>query len=72
MLEEISQGMFQQWSPVLDGIGVQVGQAGELSIRFVRTGEKLSPVMVRSMPYIPSKKDNIVPVEVHNGNSIRE
>ena len=72
MLEEVSQGMVQQWSPVLDGVGVQVGKPGELAIRFVRTGEKMSPVMVRSMPYTPSKKDNIVPVEVHHGNSIRK
>lgn len=70
MLEEVSQGMIQQWSPVLSGVGVQVGQAGELAIRFVRTGEKMSPVMVQSMPYTPSKKDNIVPVEVHHGNSV--
>jgi hypothetical protein len=70
MLEEVSSGMVQQWSPVLRGVGVQVGIPSEVSIRFVRAGETQSPVMVKAMPYTPAKKDNIIPVEVHHGNKI--
>lgn len=71
MLEEVSTGMLQQWSPVLMGIGVHVGDQAELAIRFVRIGEAQSPVMVKSMQYVPAKRDSIVPVEVHRGNKVR-
>lgn len=71
MLEEVSQGMVQEWSPILLGVGVQVGTERELAIRFVRTGEAQSPVMVKSMPYAPSRQDDIRPVEVHHGNKVR-
>jgi hypothetical protein len=70
MLEEVSHGMVQEWSPILLGAGVQVGAERELAIRFVRTGETQSPVMVKAMPYAPSKTDNIVPIEVGHGNTV--
>jgi len=71
MLEEVSSGMVTSWSPTVCGAGVQVGNQGELAIRFVRTGEKESPVMVKSMPYQPFNKDAITPIEVNNGHQIR-
>lgn len=71
MLEEISAGTFQQWSPVLDNVGVQVGNQNEVGIRFVLPELKVSPVMLKTMVYIPNRLDNIIPVEVNSGNKIR-
>jgi len=71
MLEEVSQGMIMQWSPMLLGVGVQVGPEGEVAIRFVLPDLKTSPVMVRSLPYHGGRKGDTVPVEVHNGNTVR-
>jgi len=71
MLEEVSSGMYTTWSPVVLDTGVQVGNVGEVSIRFVRKEEKLSPVMVKVLEYRSEKADNVTPVEVSNGNKIR-
>jgi len=71
MLEEVSQGMVMQWSPMLFGTGVQVGAEGEVAIRFVLPDLKTSPVMVRSLPYHGGRKGDTVPVEVSNGNTVR-
>lgn len=71
MLEEVSQGMYTQWSPVLFETGVQVGNVDEVAIRFVRIGEKESPVMIKAMPYRSYNPDNTIPVEVSNGHKIR-
>lgn len=70
MLEEVSQGMFQQWSPVLDGIGIQVGNQGEVGIRFVLPDMKTSPVMLQTMKYVPNRSCDIIPIEVNCGNKI--
>lgn len=71
MLEEVSQGMYQQWSPSLFGAGVQVGEEKEVAIKFVLPDLKMSPVMVKSMPYLPNRTSNIVPVKVNtNGHKI--
>lgn len=70
MISEVSQGITEAWSPVLDGIGIQVGNPDELAIRFVLPSLNPSPVMIRSIRYIPDKKDNIVPVEIGHGNKI--
>lgn len=51
MVSEISEGMVEQWSPTLDGAGVQLGEENEVAIRFVLRDMQTSPVMVRSMPY---------------------
>lgn len=71
MISEVSQGMVTEWSPVVDGVGIQLGKENEIAVRFVLPDMKLSPVMVRSMKYIPDRKDNIIPIEVNNGNKIR-
>ena len=71
MLEEVSRGMYTQWSPEILGIGVQVGNVDEVAVRFVRKEEKMSPVMVKVLPYHSEKADNVTPVEVNNGNKIR-
>jgi hypothetical protein len=51
MVEEVSQGMVQEWSPRLDGIAVQLGDQHEVAVRFVLKDMPTSPVMVRSLPY---------------------
>jgi len=68
MIEEVSAGMMSQWSPVVDNVGVQVGEEKEVAIRFVLKGLKTSPVMVRSIKYKAWNKDNVVPIEVHHGS----
>ena len=68
MLEEVSQGMVQQWSPVLFGIGVQVGEEREVAVDFVLEGMKTSPVMTKAMPYINQRAT--VPIEVGHGNTV--
>jgi hypothetical protein len=70
MIEEVSQGQFQQWSPIVLGIGVQVGGQDEIAIRFVLPEMKTSPVMVRSMPYHGGRKGDTIPVEVGHGNTL--
>lgn len=68
MIEEVSQGMYTEWSPTIYGTGIQVGEPHELAIRFVLPDMKLSPVMVKSMKYVPTRKDNIIPIEVNCGH----
>lgn len=51
MVQEVSEGMFGQWSPVVDGIAVQLGEQHEVAVRFVLRDMKTSPVMVRALPY---------------------
>ena len=71
MLEEVSQGMYQQWSPTLFGVGVQVGEPHEVSIKFVLPDLNPSPVNISAMPYYPSKASDIAPIEVTNhGNKV--
>ena len=71
MLEEVSQGMVTQWSPMLFGTGVHVGQQNEVEIKFILPDMKMSPIMVRSLPYHGGRKGDTVPVEVRNGNTVR-
>lgn len=71
MIEEVSHGMYEQWSPVIDGIGIQVGTEGELGIRFVLPDMTTSPVMLQTMKYIPERDCDIIPIEVNHGNKIR-
>ena len=68
MITEVSQGMYTEWSPMLDKVGVQLGQQGEIAIKFVLPELKLSPVKVQTMKYIPMSKDNIIPIEVNSGH----
>ena len=68
ILEEVSQGMVQQWSPVLFGVGVQVGEEHEVAIQFVLPGMKTSPVMTKAMPYINARAT--VPIEVGHGHKV--
>ena len=68
ILEEVSQGMVQQWSPVLFGIGVQVGEEREVAVDFVLEGMKTSPVMTKAMPYHNARAT--VPIEVGHGNTV--
>jgi hypothetical protein len=69
MLEEVSQGMVQQWSPSILGAGIQVGAPNEIAIRFVLPELKTSPVMVRSMPYTGGRKGDTTLVEAnYHGN----
>jgi len=68
ILEEVSQGMMTQWSPVLFGIGVQVGEEREVAVDFVLEGMKTSPVMTKAMPYLNPKAT--VPIEVGHGNTL--
>ena len=70
MIEEVSQGMYQQWSPVIDGVGIQVGNQGELGLRFVLPDLKTSPVMFQSMKYAPTRIGDTTPVEVNSGNTL--
>jgi hypothetical protein len=51
MINEVSGGMVQEWSPMLDGVGVHLGEEHEVAVRFVLKDMKTSPVMVRSVPY---------------------
>lgn len=69
MISEVSEGMMQEWSPVLDGMGVQVGDPNEVSIEFVLEGLKTAPVKVRAIPYKVPR--GIEPVEVRHGASVR-
>jgi len=71
MLEEVSSGMYTTWSPAICDTGIQVGNVDEVAIRFVRKEEKMSPVMVKALPYHSMKADNITPVEVRDGHKIR-
>lgn len=68
ILEEVSQGMMTQWSPVLFGIGVQVGEEHEVSVKFILPDLKTSPVMVKAMPYVNQRAT--VPIEVGHGNQV--
>lgn len=68
ILEEVSQGMVTQWSPVLMGVGVQVGEEHEVAIEFVLPDLKTSPVMTKAMPYHNTRAT--VPVEVGHGNKV--
>jgi hypothetical protein len=68
ILEEVSQGMVQQWSPVLFGVGVQVGEEHEVAIQFVLPDMKTSPVMTKAMPYHNARAT--VPIEVGHGNTV--
>jgi len=70
MLEEVSQNMVMQWSPTLFGVGIQVGAPDEIAIRFVLKDIKLSPVMVRSLPYRGGRKGDTIPVEVNCGHTV--
>lgn len=72
MISEVSQGMFTEWSPVLDGVGIQLGNPNEIAIRFVLPDLKVSPVKIQIMQYIPMNKDNVIPIEVNSGNKIRK
>lgn len=71
MIEEVSQGMFQQWSPVIDSVGVQVGNQGEIAIRFILPDLKTSPAKLQTMKYTPNRFGDTTPIEVTNGNKIR-
>ena len=71
MIEEIAEQMVAALSPRLDGVGVEVGESNEIAIRFVLPELKTSPVMVKSMKYFAKRLDDIIPIEVNNGNSIR-
>lgn len=71
MIEEVSQGMFQQWSPVIDGVGVQVGNQGEIAIRFILPDLQTSPVKLQTMKYVSNRFGDTTPIEVNNGNKIR-
>ena len=68
MITEVSQGMYAEWSPVLDRVGIQLGNPDEIAIRFVLPDMKTSPVKLQTMKYIPMSKDNIIPIEVNSGN----
>jgi len=68
MITEVSQGMFTEWSPVIDRVGIQLGNPGEISIRFVLPDLKISPVKLQTMKYVPMSQDNIIPIEVNSGN----
>ena len=68
MIEEISAGMITEWSPVFNGIGIQVGDQHEVSIRFVLPDINPSPVKLQTMQYIPRRSDDIIPVEVNCGH----
>jgi len=45
----------------LFNVAVQVGQQGEVAIRFVLEGMKTSPVMVRSLPYHGGRRGDTEP-----------
>ena len=70
MIQEVSQHMITAWSPVVDGIGIQVGEPNEIAIRFILPELKTSPVMVKSMKYFAKRLDDVIPIEVNNGNKI--
>ena len=65
MISEISEGMCTVWSPVIFGVGVQVGAQNEIAMKFVLPDLKTSPVKVQTKEYIPSKADDIIPVGVN-------
>ncbi len=44
MINEVSQGMAQSWSPFLDGVPIEVGPQNEVGLKFVLPGMKTSPV----------------------------
>lgn len=63
--------MYMQWNPMLDGVGIDIGGQKEVTIRFVLKRMETSPVMTRSMRYIPSKDDFInKDLEIHNGSAV--
>lgn len=65
MISEISECMMTTWSPVINGVGVQVGQQNEIAIRFVLPDINPSPVKIKAMKYIPKRADDIIPVGVN-------
>lgn len=65
MISEISECMMTTWSPVVNGVGVQVGQQNEIAIRFVLPDVNPSPVKIKAMKYIPKRADDIIPVGVN-------
>ena len=65
MISEISECMMSTWSPVINGVGVQVGQQNEIAIRFVLPDINPSPVKIKAMKYIPKRADDIIPVGVN-------
>jgi hypothetical protein len=71
MLEEVCKGYVGEWSPVVDGIGVQVGNQGEIALRFVLEGMKTSPVKVMRHKWQPTRTGDSIPVEVNRGNQVR-
>lgn len=68
MVSEVSEGMMMQWSPTLDGVGVQVGAPNEVAVEFVLEGMKTSPVKTRTLPYVAPK--GIEPIEVRHGTQV--
>jgi len=68
MISEVSEGMLAQWSPTLDGIGVQVGNQNEVDIEFVLEDLHTSPVMCRSIRYTPPRGTE--KVEVRHGAAV--
>jgi hypothetical protein len=68
MVEEVSEGRMAQWSPTLDGVAVNVGEPGEVAIRFVLEGLVTSPVEKDCMAYADPRQ--LEPVEVRHGTAL--
>jgi len=68
MVQEVNEGRMSEWSPVLDGIGVNVGAPHEVAIRFVLVGLSTSPVEKDCLKYEESRQ--LEPVEVRHGAAV--
>ena len=69
MVSEVSEGMLAQWSPTLDGIGIQVGNPNEVDIVFVLEGLTTTPTKTQSLSYVAPR--GIEPIEVRHGAQVR-